>query len=863
MNGKITFQELSEELNQYLVNLGVATGNPKFAGYKIKSKDITLTAIEDNQKIFTFEEDEDIINSSINIVTINTVLLPEDKYTINNTSLTITDDGILIGDKIRILFIYLNIIIGEANPGSITEDFLDPELANKINNKSDKDHTHPIASFEDTMLGVNDTDIITPAKLHSYILNMLNKTDNKPYNILSILPEDITDISYFILNGDYLYIYSSNIVYKYNILSKIFTKLNNFPSSVNTKRIVNDNNGHFYFLSGDNDNKACYKYNIESDSYSTLSMIPYGFSNGSLVYKDNYIYMICGKTESNKIYKYSIENDSYEKVIDIPINIYNNNSILINNSIYIVSTSYDNLNGYICKFNLIDNSFKKLQDIPLGFELTSNLFTSYYDNYIYIITNNKSYKYNILDDVITETTSPNINNSLINIINTNNIKSYMIIDNYLYDYMIPLNNESHLHSIEYIDGLRYELDYLDKRIDDANHNHYISDIYNLEDTLNKKSNVDHKHDKATEIDAIEGSDDYMYMTPYSVKIAVNNAINNMNYINGIVNNKYSNEFVSLLPEKLEDGFALSYDNEIHILLNNQTSPDSVHYKFNGYNWSSASILNTDKIISSTVHNNEIHVILGNTNISEKNHYRWNGSRWTIVSTTPYKTSGQIIISFNNELHLLGGIDSELSHYKFNGESWIRVGDLPYEFVEGCAIVFNNEIHILSSTIESGKNKHYKFNGTSWSEVSKLPLYENWKNAIVFGDSIYIFENTDDGKINNIDISSMIYRLNNNTNKWEYILNIPFKPSNSCFVNHDNKVYILGGDYEDINRLHVSLLPAFKYRYFLNSKTKILLDKSSHSIIRNLKEIENGYEVIGNGMVEFYNINSNNDIHTII
>lgn len=859
MKGQITFQELSEELYNYLVNLGVASGNPKFAGYKIQSKDIVITATENNQRVFIFNEDEDIINSSIKIVTLNTTFLSEDKYTISNNTLTLLDDGIEIGDNIRVLFVYLNIVIGEANPGSISEEFLSPELLNKINNKSDIWHTHKIATYEDTMIGVNDTDIITPAKLSSYAVNVIGYKNILPYKLLSSYTNYINTVDYSLLIDDNIYLYSGNIVYKYNVLSNEFTKLSDFPINITNKRGIYINN-YIYFLSADNDIKAHYKYDIENDIYTDINIIPHSFTNGSLINYNKIIYMIGGLTESNKIYKYDTLNDTYTHVYDMPVNIYINNSIILDNIIYIVSKSHDNIPGYICKYDIENNIFENLIELTT-FNDNSYSYVLYNDNGIYIISNETSYVYNIDKNDLLEITSPNIIDSHdINILYDSN-NTFICDNNSIYSYSAPIINKSHNHSIEYIYNLRNELNDINRRIDDADHEHEIDDIFGLNDALDNKSDKNHKHIKAEEIDAIEGSDNEMYMTPYTVKVAFNNALDNINDTNSVMNKKITNEFISFLPIELSNGFSLSYDNEIHILCDNDDS-GKMHYKFNGNKWISASILPFNKINAATVHNNEIHIIKAESSAAEKNHYRWNGSRWTIVSTTPYKTSNQTLISFNNELHLFGGDDNYLTHYKFINNEWVKDKDLPYEFLKGCAVVINNELHIISSKIDSYKAYHYKYSNGNWTNVSELPLYNNWTNAIVFDNEIYIFGNDDNLIADDIDASRFIYKFSTENNNWSFVNYAPYTPIGSSFVNHNNKVYILGG-MENYSKLHYSVLPINKYIYYLPSKTKILLNKKSHKIITNLKEISNGYEVIMNGIVEFYNNDLNNDIHTII
>ena len=82
------------------------------------------------------------------------------------------------------------------------------------------------------------------------------------------------------------------------------------------------------------------------------------------------------------------------------------------------------------------------------------------------------------------------------------------------------------------------------------------------------------------------------------------------------------------------------------------------------------------------------------------------------STLPYSLYAGGIVVYNNEIHILGGLDNTTKHYKWNGSFWESVSTLPYEFYGGCALVLDNEIHILGSYISNYYTAHYKWNGSS-------------------------------------------------------------------------------------------------------------------------------------------------------
>ena len=101
-----------------------------------------------------------------------------------------------------------------------------------------------------------------------------------------------------------------------------------------------------------------------------------------------------------------------------------------------------------------------------------------------------------------------------------------------------------------------------------------------------------------------------------------------------------------------------------------------------------------------------------------------------VSTLPYKFSQGSAVVYNNEIHILGDIDSSYytAHYKWNGTSWTSVSTLPYNFYQGSAVVlYNNEIHILGGSGNS--TAHYK--------LTKKSLY---KIYLPYGSIIYFYDN---------------------------------------------------------------------------------------------------------------------------
>ena len=76
-----------------------------------------------------------------------------------------------------------------------------------------------------------------------------------------------------------------------------------------------------------------------------------------------------------------------------------------------------------------------------------------------------------------------------------------------------------------------------------------------------------------------------------------------------------------------------------------------------------------------------------------------------MSTLPHKSSGNVSVVYNNEIHIIG-FGTDKYHYKWDGSSWTSVSTAPYRTYSGAsAVVYNNAIHILGGT--SYPTNHYK------------------------------------------------------------------------------------------------------------------------------------------------------------
>ena len=188
--------------------------------------------------------------------------------------------------------------------------------------------------------------------------------------------------------------------------------------------------------------------------------------------------------------------------------------------------------------------------------------------------------------------------------------------------------------------------------------------------------------------------------------------------------------------------------------------------------------------SAVILNNEIH-ILGSMN-SETKHYKWDGTSWTSVSTLPYRFNYSSAVVLNNEIHILGSGTSTTKHYKWDGSSWTSVGTLPYDFYRGSAVVLNGEIHILGSGNSSYNFMHYKFDGTSWTSVSTLPYSFYEGSAVVYNNEIHILGSNSTG-------NTRKYHYRFNGSSWVSVSTLPYSFYEGSAVVFNNEIHLLGGN----------------------------------------------------------------------
>ena len=220
--------------------------------------------------------------------------------------------------------------------------------------------------------------------------------------------------------------------------------------------------------------------------------------------------------------------------------------------------------------------------------------------------------------------------------------------------------------------------------------------------------------------------------------------------------------VSTVPIQTNNGSAIVYNDEIHILVGNN------HYKWDGNEWHVASnfsgILATYTYGKTVVYNNEIHLLATN-----KQHFKWSTTSWVEAMPRPHDYSGNLTV-FNSELYVICSAHFNGSFKKWNGESWDTLTTAP--FVPTWSVVYNNEIHIFREI------NHAKWNGTEWiSDVSTLPV--NIANPVVYNNEIHIC------------VDNSHYKWNGSG--WTSVSTLPYTLSGGTCVVYNNEIHIMGGN----------------------------------------------------------------------
>ena len=158
-------------------------------------------------------------------------------------------------------------------------------------------------------------------------------------------------------------------------------------------------------------------------------------------------------------------------------------------------------------------------------------------------------------------------------------------------------------------------------------------------------------------------------------------------------------------------------------------------------WQFVTIANTPNFIRgfAVVYDNEIHLLGGvdSSGNGTNRHYTYTGGITINQESTnlPINFKDGVAVTLSDGIHLLGGTSDGNTHYLFNGSSWISKANVPGKIsinsglVKGIAVSFNDKIYIfnLKNTTHTETNGyHWVYSISSgWEELRDLP----WQDEV--------------------------------------------------------------------------------------------------------------------------------------
>ena len=302
-----------------------------------------------------------------------------------------------------------------------------------------------------------------------------------------------------------------------------------------------------------------------------------------------------------------------------------------------------------------------------------------------------------------------------------------------------------------------------------------------------------------------------------------------------------------LPYDFCDGCAVVYHDEIHILGSSIDGFKMMHYKWNGSEWVSASILPYNFYKgSAVVYNDKIHILggAGDSNKNLKNHYSWNGVQWIPEEVLPYNFLNGDAVVWNNYIHIFGssyensnGKVFASAHWCYDGYKWIqltnvspgffsggivksydnnvyRIGGgtsgtgfsrftglirsnitpvVPYKFADGGAIFTNHELHLMGSSSASTLYlTHYMWNGTEWTKLNDLP-YKFYRGcSVLYRGEIHILGSFDSNNYRShyiYDATEDSWNCNDNNAESGGIKYMVYYLPEGCIIHSDSTLNI--------------------------------------------------------------------------
>ena len=214
-----------------------------------------------------------------------------------------------------------------------------------------------------------------------------------------------------------------------------------------------------------------------------------------------------------------------------------------------------------------------------------------------------------------------------------------------------------------------------------------------------------------------------------------------------------------------------------------------------------------------VYNGELHALCNVINDQYYIHYKWDGTTWTSVSTLPYNASGGCAVVYNNEIHILGGVNYRQYHYKWDGSTWTQSASVyvsgGYEgLIAGNAVVYNDAIYVFGGSADS-YTEGAKWNGGDSWEQADTDVYVIGGSAVVYKDKIHILGSSSsgdatqhytwDGASETVDLEALPYDFEGNQG-----------------IVYNDEIHILGGSFNTSHYIINGYLPSYTFKDYIVS-----------------------------------------------
>lgn len=158
-----------------------------------------------------------------------------------------------------------------------------------------------------------------------------------------------------------------------------------------------------YLFGGASSTKVTYKYNTVTKQFTKLSDIPVAFFEHTATLVGTNVYLIGGRL-NNPVYKYDTLTDTYTALTSLPSNLRFVSATAIGTNIYIFGNNGNNGN-YIYKYDTLANTFTKMTALTpaaVRYHITASVGKN-----IYIFYGTNTYKYDTINDTcVSLSTSP-------------------------------------------------------------------------------------------------------------------------------------------------------------------------------------------------------------------------------------------------------------------------------------------------------------------------------------------------------------------------------------------------------------------------------------------------------------------------